>query len=409
MAKEDVAVDLAVVARQPIFDAALQVVACELLYRAPGTGHHVDDPKQATARLIMGAVFDVGLRQLVGDRPAHINLPVELLAMVPDLPLNPQRVVIGVRDGAAVDEDALRNLGRLRKAGFRVAVDDFNGRTGDHALLACADLVRVDIRRLGRANLAQRVRALRGHPVRLIAGKVETREEFELCRQLGFEFFQGYLLQTPEVSSARHVRSARLTVLDLLGRLTDPGASTEQIEQCISRDVGFSYRILKCVNSSYFQMPRQIGSIREAVVLLGLEELQKLCWLMLLAGLQGQPDCLCVQALTRARMCESLCIAAGRGGADSYFMTGMMSLLDAILRMPMEQALGTLSLSRPVISALLWNEGDMGEALSCVTSYERGDWCGVQFATLELEQIAAAYLHAVGWAENVWRTFRDGA
>ncbi len=402
------AADLAVVARQPIFDAHLQVVAYELLYRAAGAAPALaDDPKQLAARLILGAVFDVGLRQLVGDRPAHINVPVEVLATVPDLPLNPRRVVIQVSDGITVDEQALRHLTSLRKTGFRVQVDDYNGTTEDYALLACADLVRVDVEQLGSAQLGRCVRTLRGYPVRLIAGKVATREQFELCRELGFEFFQGHFLQTPELASARHVHSARLTVLDLMGRLSDPDASAESIERCISRDVGFSYRILKCINSSYFQMPRQISSIREAVVLLGLAELQKLCWLMLLAGLEGQPDSLCIQALTRARMCESLCIAAGRNGADSYFMTGMMSSLDAILRMPMEEALGTLSLSRPVISALLWHEGEMGSALWCVTSYERADWSGAQFAALEMEQVAAAYLHAVAWAENVWKTFQQ--
>jgi EAL and modified HD-GYP domain-containing signal transduction protein len=402
-AGEDAA-DLAVVARQPIFDATQQVVAYELLYRAPAAMPAPgDDPRQATARLILGAVFDVGLRQLVGDRPAHINVPAQLLATVPDLPLNPQRVVIKVSDGVAVDEEALHCLIRLRRSGFQVAVDDFNGTTEDYALLACADMVSVAVQQSFRVDLAQCARTLRGYPVRLIAGKVATRQQFELCRELGFEFFQGQFLQTPELASARHVRSARVTVRDLIGKLSDPGASAEEIERCISRDVGFSYRILKCINSSYFQMPRQISSIREAVVLLGLAELQKLCCLMLLAGLDGQPDSLCVQALTRARMCELLCIAAGRDGADSYFMTGMMSLLDAILRMPMEQALGTLSLSRPVISALLWHEGEMGSALWCVNCYERGAWSDIRFASLELEQVAAAYRHAVTWAEDVWK------
>jgi c-di-GMP phosphodiesterase len=402
------AADLAVVARQPIFDADLQAVAYELLYRATDTANGpVDDPGKTTARLIMGAVFDVGLRQLVGDRSAHINVPAGLLAMVPDLPLNPQRVVIKVSDGAAVDQAAVRNLGRLRMAGFRVAVDDFDCGTRDYGLLNSADLVRVNIQQPGRMDLASCVRALRGYPVRLIAGNVATREQFQLCRDLGFELFQGHFLQTPDLASARHVRSARLTVLELMGKLSDPAATAEDIERCIGRDVGFSYRVLKCVNSSYFQMPRQISSIREAVVLLGMEELQKLCRLMLLADLEGQPDALCVQVLTRARMCESLCIAAGHHGAESYFMTGMMSLLDALLRMPMEEALRPLSLGRAVISALLWHEGEMGSALWCVTCYERGQWRDVRFATLEMEQIAAAYVHAVAWAEEVWRRFQQ--
>jgi EAL and modified HD-GYP domain-containing signal transduction protein len=192
-------------------------------------------------------------------------------------------------------------------------------------------------------------------------------------------------------------------------KLNDPQSSAEQIEASLCRDVGFSYRILKCVNSSYFQMPRQISSIREAVLLLGVGEIHKLCWLVLLAGLSGEPGYICIQALTRARMCELLAVAAdNRKYASTYFMAGMLTLIHVVLRMPFEDALRTLSLRPPVLSALLWQEGDLGEALSCVTSYERGNWDGVEFAGLNKEQVATAYLEAVAWAERIWKHFHKG-
>lgn len=398
--------DIAVVARQPIFDECLKVQAYELLYRTPGAeAALVTDPSNATARVVLDATVDIGMRHLVGDRRAFVKFPLQLLPSVPRFPLNPQRVVIEIPDNTEPDAAALAHIGALRGAGYLIALDEFDYRTGNPALLDLADIVKIDVREHSSDELAAAVRFVRSKPVDMIAEKIESHAELEHCRALGIEMFQGYFLERPRNMSAARPRSARLLLLELIATLDDPQVSAEEIEACLRRDVGFSYRILKCINSSYFQMPRQISSIREAVLLLGVGEVQRLCWLVLLAGLNGEPDYVCIQALTRARMCESLGSAAGKGGTSVYFMTGMLTLIDVILQVPFEDALRALSLRPAVLSALLWREGDLGAALACITAYERGDWNAVGFGGIGREQIAAAYLDAVGWAENIWKTF----
>jgi EAL and modified HD-GYP domain-containing signal transduction protein len=399
--------DIALVARQPIFDSGMVVVAYELLYRTEGASRAlVDNPVRATAQVVVSATLDIGFTHLVGDRPAYINFPTELLTSAFQPPLGPERMVIEVLEGAAPTGDLLQSLRDLRRQGYRIALDDYDIRTESMLLLEHADIVKVDVREHSPAELAASVRALRQYPLRLVAEKVETREELEHCRALGFELFQGYFLQKPQLARAWRAPSGRLTILDLIVRLNDAGSSLEQIEKAICNDVGLSYRILRCINSSYFGVPREVSSIREAVLMLGLAELHKLCWVMLLAGLDGQPADLCIQSLQRARMCEALCEQAGLAGRESYFMTGMLSMLDVFLRLPMARALDMLPLQPAVRAALLGRQGDLGAALRCAESYERGAWEALLFRDLSASQMAAAYLKATEWADQTWLALR---
>lgn len=397
---------LAVVARQPLFDAARQLKAYELLYRTPGSSTaRITNQALATAEVVISATLDIGFNRLVGPHPAFINFPAELLISGFRPPLRPERVVIEVLEGARPDPGLLQSLDLLRAQGYRIALDDFDIRTGSMPLLAHTDIVKVDIREHTPDALAESVRALRRHPVQLVAEKIETVEEWEHCLALGFDLFQGYLLQRPQNVEARRAPTARAAVLQLVVRLNDPGLSLDDIEQAIRRDVGMSYRLLRCINSSYFGMRREVGSIREAVTLLGVGEVQKLCWLMLLSGLDDQPAYLCVHALQRARMCEALCLAAGLPGSEAYFMTGMLSMLDELLGESLPEAIGTLPVGNQIMEALLQRRGDMGLALCCVERYERGDWDSLQFHNLPPERILDTYLQATEWADATFHSW----
>jgi EAL and modified HD-GYP domain-containing signal transduction protein len=232
---------------------------------------------------------------------------------------------------------------------------------------------------------------------------VETAAELEACRALGFDFFQGYFLQRPETVQAWRAPTSRLTVLDLIVRLNDPAVPVDLLERAICRDPGLGYRLLHAINSSYSGMPRKVRSIREAMLQLGLEELHKLCWLLLLAGVEEPPAAGAGQSLVRACMCEALAERAGLADRDSYFMAGMLSMLETFAGPPLEQALERLPLHPEVRNALLSRDGDLGAALNCAECYECGDWGEMAFRRLSSSQIAAAHLDAVERAEQSWR------
>ena len=318
-------------------------------------------------------------------------------------------MVIEVLEGSSPTSDVLEGLHRLRKLGYHIALDDYDIRTESRELLGLADFVKVDIREHSPADLVASVRALREYPVRLVAEKIETGIELDLCRSLKFDLFQGYFLQKPEVVQTKCVPSSRLTALNLAIRLHDALGSVDAIERIVCRDVGFSSRILRYINSSYFGMPRPVSSMRDAIMLLGFGELNKLCWLTLLADLADRPNYLCILSLLRAHMCESLCRQAELVAGESYFMTGMLSMLDTLLGIPMSQVLTSLPLNGTVKDALLNRNGDLGAALRCVEDYERGAWSELRFRELDPGTITDCYLRAAEWADHAWRSFRGEA
>jgi c-di-GMP phosphodiesterase len=387
------------VARQPVFNRDLEVIAYELLYREEGRDcATVRDATQATAQVLASAVLDIGLARLVGNLPAFINFPASLLASRLQLPLAPERIVIEVLERAVPDPHLLDGLMRLRGEGYRIALDDFDIRKDSLELLEYADIVKVDIQQHTAEHLMECVRVLRRHSVQLVAEKVETGAELKFCMEAGFDLFQGYFLQRPETFFEQRAPSSRLSVLELLQSLQECRVSAEQIEQCITRDVGLSYRLLRCINSSYYSTPRQVSSIRQAILLLGYDELRRICSVILLTSLSNRPAYVTVQALTRARMCEGLCHVAGCHGSDGCFLTGLLSLVDVFVGAPMEDCLRELPLNQSIRSALRREPGLLGSALSCVLSYEKGEWSTCTFENLSLGQIGAVYAQAVEWA-----------
>jgi EAL and modified HD-GYP domain-containing signal transduction protein len=399
-----------VVARQPIFDRSLAVCGYELLYRAlEATAARFENAVAATAEVLVTAALDIGLRRLTGPLPAYINFPRELLAAPLPPPIEPRRVVIEVLEDVSADAELVSALAALRRRGYRIALDDFEPRAGNAALLDQADIVKIDIQSCPAERLPQLVGRLRGHHIELIAEKVETREQLECCQALGFDGYQGYFLQRPETFSARRVPTNRLAVLKLLVKLNEPDTSLADIETVIACDVGICYRLLRCANSSFYGLPNPIDSIRRAIIVLGLEELRAICAAVLLTGFDDRPTYLTTQALVRARMCEALCVRAGLNDRQSYFIAGLLSLVGALLGMPLPDALLILPLGASLRAALLHGDGTIGEALTCVQRYEQGVWAQVGFRALPARTIAEAYQDAVSWADDVWNLLSQTA
>jgi EAL and modified HD-GYP domain-containing signal transduction protein len=392
---------LAVVARQSVYDASLAVTAYELLYRGSTTAATADvvDGKQATLEVIANAVLEIGLDRLSAGLPVHINYPEELLAKSPPLAAPAERIVIEVLEGVRGTPDVIAGISALRARGHRIALHDYSPAVTDPALLDVADIVKIDASQHSANELADLVEALRRRRLTLIAEHVETAEELQRCIALGFAGFQGFFLQHPLMFSARRVPSSRLGAMRLVALLQNEDASVQDIEDLLSPDLSLSYRVLRCINSSHFGLPRKIDSIRQAVVILGLRKLQELCALVGLQGFDVRPPSLFVMAMTRARMCEQLARLRGVRNTAPFFITGLFSLLDALTGTPMRELVNELPLAPLVTRALIAEEGDLGTTLRSVRAYERGtlDKRGQDGLTPEL--ISAAYLDAVSWAE----------
>jgi EAL and modified HD-GYP domain-containing signal transduction protein len=390
------------VARQPIYDSAMAVMAFELLYRpSPSeTKARIIDPRQATLEVISSAALEIGLDRLSGGQPVHINFPMELLVDVPDLPLPPNLVVIEVLEDVRAEPAVIEGIRKLRARGHRIALDDYSPQVSDPRLLEFADIVKLEITHPPADQLAKLVKELKPRGVQLIAENVETPEDFESCVALGFTGFQGYFLQHPQTFRAKRVPSSRLSTLRLVASLSNEQYSIDEVELLISQNVSMSYHVLRCINSSYYNLPRKIDSIRQAIVILGLDHLRQLCCLLCLQGFDDRPPSLFVNAMTRARMCEQLGRLGGAQDTGPYFITGLFSLLNAMVGMPTQKIVEELPLSPAVSRALVAGEGDLGKALKCTRAYERAAWDHVTYGNLPPALIRAAYVDALFWAEQ---------
>jgi len=390
------------VARQPIYDSAMAVMAFELLYRPSpaATKAKITDPRQATLEVISSAALEIGLDRLSGGQPVHINFPAEILRDVPDLPLPPNLVVIEVLEDVRAEPAVVEGIRKLRARGHRIALDDYSPKVSDPRLLEFADIVKLEISHPPAAELAQLVADLKPRGLQLIAENVETPEDFESCVALGFTGFQGYFLQHPQTFRAKRVPASRLTTLRLVASLSNEQYSIDEIELLISQNVSMSYHVLRCINSSYYNLPRKIDSIRQAIVILGVNHLRQLCSLLCLQGFDDRPPSLFLNAMTRARMCEQLGQLGGAKDTGAFFITGLFSLLNAMTGMPTQKIVEELPLSPAVCRALVAGEGELGKALKCTRAYERAAWDHVTYGNLSPALIRAAYVDALFWAEQ---------
>ena len=393
------------IGRQPIYDRKLGVYAYELLFRAASDNSaKFTDGDQATSDVIVNTFLEIGLDNIVGDRLAFINLTRAFFVGEHTISLPRDRVVLELLEDIEADEEVVSSVKRLSEQGYSIALDDFIYHESLQPLVQLADIVKIDIMAMDRDEVREHVKALRQHPLRLVAEKVETQEEHDYCMDLGFDYFQGYFLAQPKVIQGRRLPNNRLAILKLLSRLQDPEITTKQLEELIAQDVAFSYRILRYVNSAAYAPPRKIESIHQAVVRLGLQTIRSWTALLAMSQVDNKPTELVVTAMIRGKMAEQMARALDAEQPDSFFTVGLFSALDALMDNSMEEILTQLPLADHIAQALLHKGGGLhGEVLNCVLAYERGEWENLGCSQLGTHRLRTCYLEAVQWANTACR------
>jgi EAL and modified HD-GYP domain-containing signal transduction protein len=391
------------IARQSIYDADLNVVGYEVLYRNGKENRAaVSDGNQATSELLLNAAVEIGLERVVGDKWAFVNLTREFLIGSHPLPLDNQQLVLEILEDVAIDRELIDGVANLVSQQYTLALDDAVFRDDLAPLLKLARIVKVELPAIPRTELASHVRRFRSYPVKLLAEKVETQAEFKNCLQLGFEYFQGFFLSKPQMLQARELQASQAAVLKLLAQLSDPDVTVESLEGLIRNDATISYKLLRYINSSKFGLRRKVESLRQAIVLVGLQGVRTLAMLVSLAGAAQKPGDLLKCAALKALFCEKLGRLMRCRDFHVHFTAGLLSSFDAIFEMPLPEVLKSLPLSDELRNAVLKHEGSPGEAVACAIAHERADWDRIACGQLAPTDIRTAYLTAIDETNLLW-------
>jgi EAL and modified HD-GYP domain-containing signal transduction protein len=397
--------------RQPILDRSGRLVAYELLFRA---GHAnaaaVTDDALATSSVLRHAFADLGLQSVLGGCRGFVNFDAEmLLSDVVEL-LPKSQIVLELLETVAVDETIVARCRALKAAGFTLALDDFVFDERYRPLLEIVDIVKVDLLLHDAQELAEVVRRLRQWPVKLLAEKVDSKAQADYCHDLGFELFQGYYFAKPAILTARRTDPASLTVMRLLG-LVMGDAESHAIEAVFKENPNLTYNLMRLVNSAASGMPRRVGSVGEAIIVLGRRHLQRWLQLLLFSLQQGSPhpSPLLMLAAGRGKLMELLAGRLPAGDSDledRAFMAGIMSLLDVLLERPLADICAEIGLADDVRAALLGREGMLGTLLRIAELCETADAIDAISALAESLGLApgdvgAAEIEAFKWVNDI--------
>ena len=388
------------VARQPIINSRLAVMGYELLYRSSAAANQADvfDPVGATSQVIAASLFELGMDNLVGTNKAFINFPREYLLSPSGVPINKENIVIEVLENAGFDGALLASLRRLVKLGCTIALDDFVFDSKLTPFVELATYIKLDILALGHEGFHQQIEALKGFDTIIIAEKVETWEDYQFCRLLGVDYYQGYFFERPEVMSSKSSKVNSMTLLQLMSSLLNTSSiSVDRLEQIVSQDAGLVHKLLRYLNSPLTGLVASVDSVRLAIMLIGVEKLKWLTNLLLMSEMVGDRHVLLEQIMVRAKHTELLAVHRGYDNQEKYFLAGMLSMIDVCTGMRLDDVLAELPLPSEYINAIVHRTGRVGNALDLVEHYGNGHTISSQ---QDLDDLKKTYLDAIKWADE---------
>jgi EAL and modified HD-GYP domain-containing signal transduction protein len=398
------------VARQPIFDRRQEVYGYELLFRSGlDNAFHHDNLDQASFEMLHTSLLGFGLDVLLGDRVGFVNASREVLLQEFYLVLPRDRTVIELIESVEPCDDVVTACQGLKRAGYRLALDDFVRRPAMAPLADLADVIKVDMLHTDRAERRAIIREFAPRRVMLVAERVETRGQLAEAMEDGFTHFQGFFFCQPEVLSAADVPAYKRNCVRFIAELNRPELDFDRLELIIKQEVALAVKLLRYLNSAGFGWRHEVTSIKHALRVLGERAARKWCSLMALTVMgEDRPSQLVVSSLVRAQFAEQVGMEGGlRSRGVDLFLTGMLSTLDALIGRPMEEALSQIPVSQEIRDTLLGRTTTLSPTWALVLSYERADWDQLKqladAADVSVGRLPGLYRDSVQWVDRIYR------
>ena len=392
------------VARQPIFDRGEKVFGYELLFR-DGLENAFSGDTDEASRATLDRSLLMGLDVLCDGRRAFVNCTRDVL-LKDYMTLLPSTLAVAeILESVEPDDLVIAACRHLKEAGYLIALDDFVENDPREPLTELADFIKVDLQLTQLDRAAAMIKRYGPWRCRMLAEKVETREEFTVARKAGFMYFQGYFFRRPETVVAREIPANSVNYLRMWQAVSKPELDVREIEKVIKGEASICYRLLRYLNSAAFGFASEIHSVRHALAMLGEREVRR--WVRLVATLgagQSKPSELVLSALVRARFCELLSPKIAHGDSDLFLM-GLISLMDVILETPMQQILDNIPLDQETNAVLLGGASRLRPLYQLMLAQESGEWpAAAELAShlhLDENEVAECYWEAMRWAREV--------
>ena len=391
-------------ATQPIYDRNRQLHACELLFRNAQelTARDVGDDL-ATSQVLVNYCTSVLEQADIMQRPVFINITETLLLSDAFFPISPDKVVLELLETIQVTPEVIAAVKRWQKVGFCFALDDYDFSSNWDPLLPLVRYVKVDVLQIDPATAGARRQGCTIRNQLWIAEKIETEEVFSVCREGGFDLFQGYFLARPKLILGKAIQSKHSSALDVLQAVNDDQIQVEKLAEVISRDPRLAMQLLKIVNSPACSLNREVQSIRETIVFLGIAQVRKWAIILSLLSTSGSGMQICRLVLIRAKTMESHAETDPRLDSSAAFMVGLLSGVDLLLEIEPAAFLQQVRVSATIREAINDHAGPLGKLLRYVRKLEHDLMMAPEKLDRHPSQLLVAYHKASLWAESALR------
>lgn len=398
----------AYIARQAILNKKKELYAYELLFRDGENNCFPDiSPDEATSKILTDSHLDLGLEDISAGKPVFINFHQDTLLHRFPTSLDPKKVVIEVVETVKPTSELVQACKTIKDLGYTLALDDHDFDPKWDVLIPFTDIIKVDIIECDEQTLIDNIGKYVDSKIKLVAEKIETIEDFEKYRDMGFDYFQGYFFARPEIVKQKKLPTSKLSLIELINVSSAVEFDLDKVNNIIQRDVSLSYKLLRFINNPLVNKTHKISNLRHALNYMGQVEVKKFIALLALANLgDNKPVELLHLSLIRAKFCDLVGQAKSlSNNPPTGFLLGLFSLLDALLDQPMQNIVEKLPIGEDIKAALCGDENELKQFLALIRAFEGGYWKGVatisKQLSLDLNMTHAFYNESLKWGNTM--------